>query len=149
MNSEKSQIILINIIIPLLAAFLGVGSGYVIYSQPEFIISVEPITSPIPGPSEENVIITIEDEHFFNKYENQIILLYEFIGLEGGEPDIEISFDPSVFDPRNTNGDSITSNMTIRVGSSVIPDEYKIKIIGSGGDGMEKSCVFILNVPPY
>jgi len=39
------------------------------------------------------------------------------------------------------------SNMTIKVGANVIPGKYKIKIIGVGGDGREKACVFILNVP--
>jgi len=60
---------------------------------------------------------------------------------------LKLAFDPIGFDPLITNEDSLMSNMTIKVGANVIPGKYKIKIIGVGGDGREKACVFILNVP--
>jgi len=151
MNNERDKINWIYIIIPVigsvLAAFLGVGFGYLISTQPDFGISVQPITSPIPGPSEAKVVITIKDLHPIYKYKNQIILIDEIIGPEEVPSDIEISFDPIGFDPLITNEDSLMSNMTIKVGANVIPGKYKIKIIGVGGDGREKACVFILNVP--
>lgn len=125
-----------------LATLLGIGFGYVISTQPDFALSVHPLQPVASIPSDVTVKIIVKDlHHVLHKYQNQIILMSDIVS---GDNIPEIAFDPPGFDPNIYEGSTYTSMMRIRLGRDVTPGTYKIRIMGIGGDGKERSCTIFL-----
>lgn len=128
----------------IIGASLGVGLGYIISTQPDFALSVQPLLLIVPIPSDATANITINDlHHILHKYQNQIILMAE--AVDGSNiSNMEITFDPFGFDPLISESTTYESRMKIRLNRDVKRGTYKIKILGVGGDGKEKSCIISL-----
>jgi hypothetical protein len=116
--------------------------GYVISTQPDFSLSVQPLQLVAPIPSDVTANITVTDlHHFLHKYQNQIILMSDIVNNDSIS---EITFDPPGFDPIISESSTYTSRMKIRLGRDVKPGKYNIGIMGVGGDGKQKSCIVFL-----
>jgi hypothetical protein len=134
----------------IIATSLGIGLGYIISTQPDFSISVQPIKVIAPVPSEITAKILVKDlHHTLHKYQSQILLTASIVDGDqlqtiGNDSDIKVAFDPIGFDPLVSDSALNTSEMKISLGRNVKKGEYKIKIVGIGGDGKERSCIVVL-----
>jgi hypothetical protein len=126
----------------MIATCLGVGLGYVISTQPDFSLSVQPLQLVASIPSDIKANITVNDiHHVLHKYSNQIILMSDMVNNDSIS---EITFDPPGFDPTISGSSTYTSRMKIRLGRDANPGTYKIRIMAVGGDGKQKSCIVFL-----
>jgi hypothetical protein len=134
---------LISAIIPvLLGFFIGYYSGV----QPDFGISVQPIAMTIPIGSATTANITAFNIHSWpHNYQNQIILTATASPNYRNSSDLNISFDQVGFDPFIDHF-PFRSKMKVYAGQNTKPGEYKLDILGIGGDGKEKRCTFLLYI---
>jgi len=145
MTEEKSINWLATIAPAILGIFgtcLGIGLGYIISTQADFSLSVQPIQLVAPIPIDVTANITVKDfHHSWHPYSNQIILVPD---IANNDNISEITFDPPGFDPAISKNSTYVSRMKIEVGPDTKQGNYYIRIMGIGGDGKQKSCVVFL-----
>lgn len=150
MTNEKSinwlTVIAPAILGSIVGACFGVGLGYVISTQPDFALSVQPLLLVAPAPSDVMANITIMDLHRrLHKYQNQIILMARVMN-NSSISDSEITFDPLGFDPLVSGSSIYKSRMKIVLDRDVKPGSYSVRILALGGDGKERSCIISLKI---
>jgi hypothetical protein len=129
---------------------LGFILSYIIIVQPDYIISVEPITTSVYAgtPVKTNIYVENFYDPIFHKYKYQIILcplvLEAPVPPPESPPKLKIDFQG----PEGANGAPFRTAIWINTSSDARAGRYIIKLLGFGGDGKERSCSYILDVVP-
>ena len=123
------------IIISILAIIVTIILWYLSIT-PDFEIIIDPMQGSVQQGGTITTTITIKGIHG-----------YKFpVSLSATEQpsDIIFTFAPPISEPKP----SYTSTVTINVDKSVSSETYETRIKGSGADGKEHSCIYILTVNP-
>jgi hypothetical protein len=133
----KNPIIIVPSIIALIAAILGGVLGSCLNRDPpDFSVCVEPLNGTVHAGGILQPAVTVNG---FNGYKYDVSL-----SVINQPPNVVVTLNPSIGGPKPT----YTSNMMISVGLTVPPDQYTLEIIGTGNDGLKKSCEYNLVVLP-
>ena len=103
---------------------------------PDFSISVSPMQGSVQPGGVIQTTITVKGIH---EYEHPVSL-----SASGQPSDIVITFIP----PFEEATPTYASTMTINVGSNVPASDYTVIIKGTGADGKEHACKYILTIKP-
>lgn len=103
---------------------------------PDFSISVSPMQGSVQSGGVIQTTITVKGIH---GYEHPVSL-----SASGQPSDVVIAFIP----PFGEATPAYASTMTINVGSNVPADDYTVMIKGTGANGKEHICKYILTIKP-
>jgi len=107
----------------------------IIFPPPaDFSIAVDPMLGAVHQGGVTTTAITVKGIH---GYEYSVSL-----SATGQPPGVVVTFIPPIGGPTP----SYTSTVTITVDSNVPPSDYTIIIKGTGADGKERSCNYILTI---
>jgi tetratricopeptide (TPR) repeat protein len=111
----------------------------------DFFIAADPIAHIVTKPSESSIQLSVQDTNSFIPYKYPIILFATLINSTSFPPGLHILFDPQ----GSSEGLPFKIDMNIIVDSKLHEGNYNVKITAIGGDGKERSCIFLLRVAPF
>ncbi len=131
----KDPRIIISAIVVIIAAIIGATWAILLNPPPsDFSISVSPMQGSVQQGGVIQTTITVKSVH---GYEHPVSL-----SPSGHPSNAVIAFIP----PFGDATPAYASTMTINVGLQVPPGDYTIIINGTGADGKENSCKYILTI---